>query len=56
MDHRAFQFATGGQCIKENKLDCFEQKQILYLICNVLALFTFYAPPSGGKWKGADPN
>ena len=28
-------------------------KTYFVLNCNVLALFTFYAPPSGGKSKGA---
>ena len=28
MDHRIFQFATRGQCIKGKKLDCFEHNHI----------------------------
>ena len=28
MEHRVFQFATRGQCIKEKKLDCFEHNHI----------------------------
>ena len=28
MDHRVFQFATRGQCIKGKKLDCFEHNHI----------------------------
>ena len=30
MDHRVFQFATRGQCIKGKKLDCFEHN---YVFC-----------------------
>ena len=28
MDHRVFQFATRGQCIKGKKLDCFEHNHV----------------------------
>ena len=33
MDHRVFQFATRGQCIKGKKLDCFEHKFCFKLQC-----------------------
>ena len=46
MDHRIFQFATRGQCIKGKKLDCFEHKHIfcfklqcasiVYLLCTAI--------------------
>ena len=51
MDHRVFQFATRGQCIKGKKLDCFEHNHIFCFNCNVLALLSFYALPSGGNQK-----
>ena len=51
MDHRVFQFATRGQCIKGKKLDCFEHNHIFCFNCNVLALLSFYALPSGGNRK-----
>ena len=28
MDHCVFRFATGGQCIKGKKLDCFEHNHV----------------------------
>ena len=30
MDHRVFQFATRGQCIKGKKLDCFEHNHVFW--------------------------
>ena len=32
MDQRAFQLATRGLCINENKLACFEYKEFFYLL------------------------
>ena len=52
MDQRVLQFATGGHWINENKLDCFEHKEILFFNCNGVALFTVYAMPASGKLKG----
>ena len=51
MDHHVFRFATRGQCIKGKKLDCFEHNHIFCFNCNVLALLSFYALPSGGNQK-----
>ena len=53
MDHCTFNLPPEGSAKKENKLDCFEHNHIFFLNCIVLALFTFYALPSGGKSKDA---
>ena len=50
MDHRVFQFATRGQCIKAKQ--CYlNQNMCLHL--KQSSLFSFYALPSGGKSKDA---
>ena len=44
MDHRAFGFATIGQCIKRKQ--CLH---IAIMFSKQSSLFSFYALPSGGK-------
>ena len=51
MDHRVFQFATRGQCIKEKSWIVLNTITYFVLNCNVLALLSFYAVPSGGNRK-----
>ena len=48
MDHRAFGFATIGQCIKRKQ--CLH---IAIMFSKQSSLFSFYALPSGGKSKDA---
>ena len=50
MNHRVFWFATRGQCIKGKKARL-NTTTYFVLNCNVLALLSFYALPSGGNWK-----
>ena len=51
MDHRIFWFATRGQCIKGKKARLFWTQPRIFFNCNVLALLSFYALPSGGNRK-----
>ena len=48
----SFDLPPEGSAKKENKLDFLKPNTYFVFISNVLALFTFYTLPSGGKSKG----